>query len=323
MSRKTKIIITGATGFIGSNIARNLVKKNYSLHIFIRKTSNLWRIKDIVSNMMVYEVDLVDRKLLEKTVKKINPQVIFHLANAPIYHGSPSSIIDYVDVNLMGTINLIDACREVDYQCFVNTGSSAEYGAKVKPMKEDDFCQPLSLYAITKLAATNYTSFSGKIEEKPIITFRLFSPFGAYDDPKRLVTEAIYNALENKPIFLSAPHLVRDYIYIDDVIDAYIAAISKAEKYPGEIFNIGSGRQTSIEEVVKAVIKLSDSKSIIKWGTLKPRVFESKVWQADISNIKKCLLWKPIYSFEEGLEETINWFSVNKHIYKGRVRTFN
>jgi len=319
---KMRFLITGATGFVGSNILRYLVKKNYSPHVFIRKTSNLWRIKDLVSKITLYKVDLTENELLNRTVRKIKPQVIFHLANAPLYQGRPALVKSYLDANLLGTINMIASCKDLDYQCFVNTGSSAEYGLKNKPMREDNYCQPLSLYAITKLAATNYASYIGKIDRKPIITFRLFSPFGAFDDPKRLVTETIYNALDNKQIFLSNSNLVRDYLYMEDVVDAYIKAIDKAQKYQGEIFNIGSGRQISIGKTVKAILKLSASKSKIKWGKLEPRHFESYVWEADLSKTKKCLSWKPRYSFEEGLTETINWFRENKQIYRGRVRTF-
>lgn len=320
---KRRVLITGATGFVGANILRFLVKKNYSPHVLIRRTSNLWRIRDLIPKIALYNVDLLEKGLLDKTIKKIKPQVIFHFANAALYQGQPTSVKSYIEVNLLGTINLITACKDIDYQCFVNTGSSAEYGPKEKPMKENDFCQPLSLYAITKLAATGYATFVGKKEKKPIITLRLFSPFGVYDDPNRLMTETIYNALGNRQISLSDPLLVRDYIYIEDVANAYIASIDKAKKFKGEIFNIGSGKQTSIKDVVEAVRKLSGSSSIIKWGVLKPRTFESKVWRADISKIKKCLSWKPRNSFEKGLRETINWFRVNKHLYNGRVRTFS
>ena len=319
---KRKVLITGATGFVGANILRFLVKKNYSPHVLIRKTSNLWRIKDLVPKIALYQIDLLEKKLLEKTVKKIKPQIIFHLANAALYQGLPTFVKSYIEVNILGTINLITACKDLNYQCFINTGSSAEYGSKERPMKEDNFCQPLSLYAVTKLAATNYASYVGKKEKKPIITLRLFSPFGPYDDPKRLITEVIYHALKNNNIYLSNPDLVRDYIFIDDVVRAYILAIEAAEKYPGEIFNLGSGKESSIKKVAETILGLIDSSSTIKWGVFPPRDFESSKWQADLNKTKKFLKFKPEVSFEDGLEKTIAWFKKNIPIYEGRVRMF-
>lgn len=322
MSRKARILISGATGFVGANLVRFLVKKNYPIHVLVRKTSNFWRIKDLISKISLWQVDLLEKELLAKTVKKINPRVIFHLANAPLYLGQPSSVKSYIEANLVGTINMIEACQDINYQCFINTGSSAEYGPKEKPMKEDNLCQPRSLYAVTKLAATNYASFVGKIEKKPIITLRLFSPFGPYDDPKRLMVEVIYNALKNKNIFLSRADLVRDYVYIDDVTRAYYLAITAAEKYPGEIFNLGMGRQTTIKKVVETTLDLTSSSSKISWDVFPSRDFESSIWQADLKKTEKCLNWRPEFSLKEGLKKTIDWFKKNLSLYEGRVRTF-
>lgn len=310
-----RFLITGATGFVGSNILRYLVKKNYSPHVFIRKTSNLWRIKDLVSKITLYKVDLTENELLNRTVRKIKPQVIFHLANAPLYQGRPALVKSYLDANLLGTINMIASCKDLDYQCFVNTGSSAEYGLKNKPMREDNYCQPLSLYAITKLAATNYASYIGKIDRKPIITFRLFSPFGAFDDPKRLVTETIYNALDNKQIFLSNSNLVRDYLYMEDVVDAYIKAIDKAQKYQGEIFNIGSGRQTNLKQIADEILQLTESYSKIVYRQYAKRSFDTDIWLANAKKTADLLKFKPDYDLRTGLTETIDWFKKHSDRY--------
>lgn len=314
-----KILITGATGFVGANLARRVVKEDFEVHILIRQNSNLWRIKDTILKLHLHQVDILQKRLLKKQLQKIKPQIIFHLANTPLYGGIHPSVRPYIDVNLVGTINLIEACDDIDYECFINTGSSAEYGPKMTIMKEDDICQPLSLYAVTKLAGTNYASYYGRENKKPIITFRLFSPFGPYDDPKRLVSQVIYNALANKKIFLSNPKAVRDYIYINDVADAYIKAIAKAKDYPGEIFNLGSGQETPIEKVVEEILKLTKSKSIIRWGMLKTRPFESKKWQGDIEKVTKAFNWRPKYSLTTGIKETVEWFKKNYNFYENKV----
>jgi len=320
---KKIVLVTGATGFVGSNIVRRLVEeKKFAVHILARKISNFWRIRDLLNEVNLHEVALAESTLLKRTIKTIKPEVIFHLANAPLYQGTQSKKSDYINTNFAGTVNLIDACGEVNYKCFVNTGSSAEYGPKNRPMRETDVCLPLSLYAVSKLAGTTYSHYIGKTTSHPIINFRLFSPFGPYDDPKRLIVEIIANALQNKPIFLSIKEAVRDYIYINDVVDAYLAVIERADKYKGGIFNIGSGRETRVKEVVETVLKLTDSKSKIKWGVFSSRSFESPKWQADITKTKRYLRWWPRYSLEKGLKETINWFRKNISLYEGQVREF-
>lgn len=319
---KRRIFITGASGFVASHLARKCVELGDEVHLSIRSTSNLWRIKDILSKLKLHEVDISQQEPLKKIIKKVKPEVIFHLANAALYGGVHPTVKPYIDVNLLGTINMIDACADIEYECFVNTGSSAEYGPKEKKMKEQDLCNPQSVYAITKLAGTNYASYIGKTQKKPIITFRLFSPYGAYDDPKRLMSEAIVNSLEGKPIIFSNPRIVRDYIYIDDVINAYLKIIKKAKNLQGEIFNLGSGRETTIKEVVSAILKITGSKSSIKWGILPPRDFESMIWQADISKMKKLIGWKPQNSFLDGLKETIKWYRQNLKFYRDKVRRF-
>lgn len=317
---RKKVFITGATGFVGANLVRRLVKENFEVHILIRQNSRLWRIKDIIPKLHTHRVDILQKRLLKKQLQKIKPQIIFHLANTPLYGGVHPSVRPYIDVNLVGTINLIEACDDIDYDCFINTGSSAEYGPKMTIMKEDDICQPLSLYALTKLAGTNYASYYGRENKKPLITFRLFSPFGPYDDPKRLVSQVIYNAIAHQQIFLSDPKAVRDYIYIDDVVDAYIKATAKAKNYPGEIFNLGSGQETPIQRVVETIVNLTKSKSNIKWGILKTRPFESKRWQADIRKITKAFNWAPKYSLASGMKETVEWFKKNYKLYENWVK---
>jgi nucleoside-diphosphate-sugar epimerase len=239
-----------------------------------------------------------------------------------LYDGVHSSAKPYVEVNLLGTINIIDACEDVDYECLVNTGSSAEYGPKEKKMNEQDLCNPQIVYAITKLAGTNYASCVGKTHKKPVVTLRLFSPYGPYDDPKRLMSEAIVNALEGKPIFFSRPNIVRDYIYIEEVVDAYLKVVEKAKNYKGEIFNLGSGQETTIQEVISEIIKITGSRSRTKWGVLPPRDFESPVWQADMSKMRELIGWKPQKSLQGGLEKTIYWYKKNLDFYRDKIRRF-
>lgn len=315
MSKYYKVLVTGATGFVGSNLVRRLLDEGYEVHIFTRETSNKWRILDILPNLNDHCVDLLDEKRLKPLLEQINPEAIFHLATLGIYGGVQSPEKDVIENNLFGTMNLINACENVDYKCFVNTGSSSEYGPKKYPMKESDVCEPINVYGISKCAATLYGNFIAKTKNKPIIGFRLFSPFGPYDDKSRLMTYAITNTLQNKPLMLANPDAVRDYIYIEDVLDLYLQSIELASKVKGEIFNIGNGSEKTVSYVVNKIIEITNSKSEIKWNSFAKREYDTEKWEADIEKVSTHFNWKPKYQIDEGIMKSISWFKSNLSYY--------
>jgi len=312
MTKKLKVFITGATGFVGSNIARNLAMKNeFGVHIIHRPNSNMWRIQEILPKIMTHSVDIADKKGLHAAVKKIQPDIIFHLANVGVYGGLEGNPEDIIRSNLIGTINLVEALRSVPYLCFVNTGSSSEYGPKAAPMKERDYCEPESIYAISKLAATIYTLQEAKRNKKPIVNVRLFSPFGPYDSKARLISYAIKQASENEPMHLNTRTAVRDYVYVDDVVDAYLLCVKHIDAVRGEVLNIGSGSETSVSDIVKLVKNVTGSRSKIIWKNQKSNRFESEVWRADTKKVKRLLSWKPKITLREGIQKTLAWHQEN------------
>lgn len=315
MKRRKKALVTGATGFVGSNLVRKLLNLNYEVHVLIRKTSNPWRIRDVSDKINCHYVNLIDKAGLQKEILQISPSVIFHLANAGLYGGNESSTKEYLDTNFLGTVNLIECSKDLDYVCFVNTGSSAEYGSKDEPMDENDLCEPESIYGITKLASTIYAKNFAKKNHKPIVTLRLFSPFGAFDNSLRLIPYVITRTIKNQALLFKKPDTVRDYIFIEDVTESYIRCIKNAKKVTGEIINIGSGRQTSTKEVVRLILSICNSNSRIRWGGKFIKRNESKVWQANIKKARLLLDWTPKYSLKRGLKETVGWFKDNIKYY--------
>lgn len=310
-----KVLVTGATGFVGANLVRRLVREGYGVHIFTRASSNKWRLTDVLSTLNGHTVDLLEEKKLRGLLKEIEPEIIFHLAAAGIYGGVHLPEKNLIETNFLGTFNLLNACNDIDYKCFVNTGSSSEYGPKKQPMKETDVCEPINMYGITKCAATLYGSFVAKTEDKPIVGFRLFSPYGPYDDMTRLITYAIINALQNNNLNLANPKAVRDYIYVEDVLDLYMKSIEKAYELKGEVFNVGSGSQTTMHYVVNKIMELTKSKSSVNWGSVNGRSWDAEKWEADIKKTLKFFDWKPIYNIGKGLKNTISWFRNNLNLY--------
>lgn len=301
-----KYLVTGATGFVGSNIVRTLVKNNKRVSIIVRENSNLKRLHAITSKINIYTEDLTSSTLSE-TIKKINPDIVFHLAS---YGSLPSedNVYKMIKVNINGTVNLVNALKRIPFTLLVNTGTSSEYGIKNQAMDENDTTLPINDYAVSKLTATLFCQKEALRNSMPIVTLRLFSPFGYYENKKRFVPYIILNALENNPIKVSSKLTVRDFVFIDDVVNAYLMTVKI--KPVGEIINIGSGKQHTLESVVNLVKKLTKSNSIMEWDK-KPqqkRQIEPKVWQADIGKAKKILQWKPLFTLKEGLQKTINFY---------------
>lgn len=309
-----RVLITGATGFIGSNLLRRCVNDGADVSIFIRKNSNMWRIQDIVANVKKFKVDLSDKEAVKKSVNKIKPVVIFHTA----VYGALSSQSDkkrIMAVNLKGAVNLIDCCKKLDFELLVNSGSSSEYGFKTQAMREDDILEPFSPYGVSKAMTSLYAQKTAQDYKKPIVTLRLFSPYGYFEDYHRLIPTVILSCLRRQHIKLSSPHSVRDFIFIDDVVDAYLKAFECRVKISGEIFNIGSGTQYHTEYVVKKIIKLTGSKVKPEWGSLKNARIEPSHWQANRDKAEKGLDWCPLQSLDRGLSKTITWFKKNIHLY--------
>ena len=315
MTMAKRVFLTGATGFVGSNLASLLVEKGYEVHVSARKSSNVWRIRDILSKLHCHTIDLTDQKSVKKALDKIEPDIIFHLANLNILGGKQFPDKDVINVNLIGFVNLLNATKDLPYKCFINTGSSSEYGPKPAAMKESDSCNPTNTYGITKLAATQYAREFALAHKKPILNLRLFSPFGPYDDPSRLMAYAIHRALQNKPLKLANKGSVRDYIYVENVAQMYLKMIKDAAKYRGETFNLGSGRERSVLEVVEGILSMTGSKSRVEWNAVKGRSFDSKHWKAHMGKTRKCFGEFLDVDFDVGLQKTIDWFRAHHSLY--------
>jgi len=243
---------------------------------------------------------------LKNVAEAICPDYIFHLAAATMHGGISCSRSEVIETNFLGTVNMIDACNDVAYRCFVNTGDSFEYGPKQEPMKESDTCHPDTIDGIAKLSASLYGQYVAQKKNRPIVTLRLFSVFGPRDDPRRLIPKVLQGALTGAPLMLSRPEIARDYVYVDDLVDLYLALIQNPpNRIAGEIFNAASGRQTTIGEVVDLVFRVTNSKTEVRWNTFAPAVHDTARWQADMTKTFGVVSWRPRFTFERALREIV------------------
>lgn len=305
-----RIILTGATGFVGSNLARRLLRDGHKLHLLVRPGYNSWRIEEIRDDVYLHEVELGDEEALADVVGKILPDWVFHLAAYGAY-SSQTDLRQMVQTNVMATINLVEACLKTGFEAFVNTGSSSEYGFKDHAPSEMEWLEPNSHYALTKASATFFCRYTAQSRDVHLPTLRLYSVYGPYEEPTRLVPTLIRLGLENKLPPLVNPNIGRDFIYIDDVIEAYLLAAAQPRQEPGAIYNVGTGIQTSIREVVAVAQKVLGITVEPEWNSMPDRQWDTNAWIADNRKIHNELNWQPCYTFEQGFRLMMNWFHNN------------
>lgn len=309
-----KILVTGGTGFVGANVVRKLVSLGHRPTILVRKESNLWRLKDVMSKVRFVQTDMSDYKRLKSDLKKIRPNFIYHLATYGANQSIQNNGTDLVKTNILASYNFLEICCGNGFEYFVNTGSSSEYGFKNSPMTEADVLQPVNLYGASKGSVTLMAQVLAKKYSLPIVTLRLFSPYGYFEEKNRFMSTLMTCAVKNKSINLSNPNYVRDFIFIDDLTNAYIHFLS-SKKYFGEIFNIGSGKQSKIGDVVKLTQDISGKKLKINWSKHSSNQLEPKIWVANISKANSRLRWSPKVPIEVGLRKTYEWFEKNIQLY--------
>jgi len=309
-----KILVTGASGFVGANLVRYFLKKGANISILKRRQSNLWRIKDIAGQVSVYNADLLDHAGLDRVIKRINPEVILHAATYGGYvvQDNASRILK---TNFDGTVNLLSSCLKNGFELFINTGSSSEYGIKGFPMRESDLLEPVTVYGVSKAAASVYCQSMARKYGLPIVTLRLFSPYGYFDDKSRLVSYVILSCLKNKTVNISSPNSVRDFIFIEDVVNAYEKTMERSNEVGGAIFNIGSGKQCSIQRLAGMISRAMGNNIAVKYQIKPSARVEPRNWVADISSSYAELDWKPRFNLEEGLKKAISWFRENREFY--------
>lgn len=315
---KKRSLITGASGFLGANLVRKLLEKRGEIHLLLRKDSNIWRIKKILSRVNPHIIDYENLDSLSKLVNSIKPNYIFNFAAYGSYP-QQDDLLSSVKVNIHFVVSLLEIIKKMDFEIFIHTGSSSEYGFKQTAMKETDLLSPVSYYAATKAGMSLISLVYAKINHKPITIVRPFSVYGPFEEKTRLVPTVIMKCLKNEPVYLTQGDNKRDFIYTEDFIDGVLQIAQNPTIGQGKIFNLGTGIQTTIREIVLLIHKLTNSKSPLLWGTYPERTWDTNSWQADISLVKKVYRWKPNFSLKEGLRETILWFKNNLHYYADKI----
>ncbi len=264
-----RVLVTGGAGFIGANLVQELLRYGAEVHAIIRPGSYLWRIEKLLPGLYLHAVDMTDREGLKKTVREVSPEIIYHLAArgvAPAFQEHR----EILRTNILGTFNLLEATAPLDYRLFVHLGGSSEYGAKSGPMRESDCPEPLTFYGAAKAAATLLCQQYARANRRPVVALRAFSVYGPWESPSRLIPTAIRAALGNRELALTVPGYRRDFVFVEDLVEACLLAL-RAEKASGEIINVGTGEQWSNEEVVDLVQAVTGRRIKVRVGAYPAR----------------------------------------------------
>jgi len=309
-----EVLITGGAGFIGSNLVDFL--QNISNKIVIiddLSNGNLGNIVDSIKNKQIkfIKLNITEKKDLEQIFKINNFQVIFHQAALTSVNESFENPILYNNVNIIGSLNLLELSVKYNIEKFVYASSAAIYGVNTEtPLKESYIPKPISPYAVNKLTLEYYSNIFNKKYNLDTIGLRYFNVFGPKQNPKNhysgVIPIFIIAALRDKDIILYGDgSQIRDFVYVDDVCRANInAAIIPRKK--NNTYNIGGGSVISIKELAEIIIKITKSNSKITFE--KPKFGDIHQSYADISLAKENINYNPKINLEQGLEKAVDYF---------------
>lgn len=302
------MLVTGAAGFVGANLARRLLRDGHRVHLLVRRGSPRWRLDALRRGATLHEVDLTDARAVTAVVRQAKPRWVFHLAAYGAYSWQ-TDVARMEQTNVVGTMNLVQACLHTGFDAFVHTGSSSEYGRKARAPSEREWLEPNSHYAVTKAAATLFCRYTAQSEGVHLPTLRLYSVFGPWEEPGRLLPTLILHGLRRRLPPLVAPETARDFVYVDDVCDAYLRAATVPDQERGAVYNVGTGVQTSLRELVEMARRVMGLTARPRWGSMPTRRWDTTAWVADGTRARTTLGWTPRYDVEAGFRRMLAWLS--------------
>jgi len=304
-----RVLITGANGFVGANLARRMLERGHRVHCLLRPDRAGWRLRDIADALTVHAVDLTDAAALDAVVREVRPHWVLHLAAYGAY-ASQTDAARCVRTNVEGTVQLVDAAARSGVERLVHSGSSSEYGIVDHAPGEEEPLAPNSLYAVTKAAATAYVRHVARTGALHTTTLRLYSVYGPYEEPTRLIPTLIVRGLEGRYPPLVSPRTARDFVYVEDVSTAFEAALL-APTAAGGIYNVGSGVQTTLEKAVDVSRAAFAIAAEPRWSSMPARGWDTDTWVANTARTQAELGWHATTPFEAGFARTHRWLTAS------------
>jgi UDP-glucose 4-epimerase len=298
-----RALVTGASGFIGSHLARRLLADEWEVLGVVRDDSDPARIAEALCDAQIIEADLTagaDSQNLEGV------DVVFHLAAVGLHERVPRAPVEIAWTNVLITLNVLRLAAALGARRIVHVGSGLEYGEGRK-LREDAQLAPTSSYGSSKAASWLLTHAFCREEQLEPVGLRPFTVYGPGDSPYGLVGSSVLAALAESDLALTEGRQTRDFVYVTDAVEAIVAAATSPSAV-GEVFNVCTGVDTSIRAAVEQIVSLSGGDVMPRFGARPYRAQELWCSSGDPSKAAAVLGWAPTTGLEDGLAETIAWF---------------
>jgi NAD dependent epimerase/dehydratase len=320
-----RVLVTGAGGFIGSHVVERLVRLGAKVRAFVHYNSrNDWGLlellqKETLEHIEVFPGELTDATLVYRAIADC--QIVFHLGALIAIPYSYQAPQHFIDTNVKGTLNVLQACLEQQIEKMVHTSTSETYGSALyTPIDEKHPLQAQSPYAASKIAADKlaesfYCSF-----DLPVATIRPFNTYGPYQSARAVIPTIISQALSDSVLKLGSLTPVRDLTFIEDTVSGFIR-VAESEKSIGGVFNVGTGHGVTISELARVILRIIgiDKQIVADSERFRPAKSEVTVLVCDNTRARKILEWRPQYTLEQGLQHTIEYIRDNLYRYKPGV----
>jgi UDP-glucose 4-epimerase len=289
-----KVLVTGSSGFIGTHLCRRLCKMNAEVFAISRSPSEMPGLKWT-------QGDITDLEDVQKYVREVRPDVIFHVASLVSGSRNLDAVLPTLQGNLVSAVNLLTLAVELGCDRIVLTGSREE------PDQHEIDPIPCSPYAAAKWAASGYARMFHSLYQLPVTVVRPTMVYGPEQrDVKKLIPYVICSLLKGEAPQLSGGTRPMDWIYIDDIVDGFLAA-AQVPGIEGGTFDLGSGTLITVRETVEQLVELVNPKLMPAFGAVAERPME-RTHQVDLAHSTEKLGWKPIVPLSEGLQKTIEWY---------------
>ena len=298
-----KVLITGAAGFVGHHLIDKLISMNADVIGICRTEASANRLALEFPEIRTISCDLSDTSNIQEKLAGIFPNYVFHGATV-----RDEKNWDYTyKVNGLGTGTLLSSVASPHLKCFVNLGTSMVYQKKEGSFSESDTLKPYTHFGISKLSGEMLLSQIALNTHVPLSLLRIFHVYGPGEPTKRLIPTVIRNLLANKPIRLTEKGFCHDFIYVEDVVNGCLQAAQKAEG----VFNIGTGIETTNEEIVSMIGEILGVTPEIIFGGYDNHIFDKKHWCANTQKSREELGWEAKVQVRQGLEKYVSWYLAN------------
>lgn len=279
-----KILVAGATGFLGAHIVRQLLKQKDHVFAACRTSSDSWRLEDVKHLMRLVEMDLLNTDSINKALTLCCPEAVINCAAYGVQLEDQDPL-QAINVNIRGTYHLVDASVRAGVSRFIHIGSCSEYGIKNHTIREDELLEPTSIYGVTKAAASLMVLEIGRNKKMPALVVRPFNLWGLFEPSHRLVPQVIKSCLLRQPLQLTGGDQARDYTHVSDMA-GLITHLLKTDNFPeGQIINAGSGSPVKLREFVSRIAGTLNGEERMLFGKLPYRHHEGMMLVPDVSKL--------------------------------------